>query len=643
MTTRATRRRVSAWALVAVAVSMWALPAAAADETSPSTPGPTGSVSPTPTPTDAPTPDPTPTPPVTPSPTPTPTVVDPISPTPGADPEPTPRVAPAPNPSRARVAPSATEDPDPPSASAVIGDFDCEALTTTVTLVNTDPQFAADFTTTVSHWSHELGFEDTWRKVVRLEPGDSATLTPPLREGYNTVRVDSTIASVTEKSGACGVFTVDPRATIDTFDCGELTVLITLDNSRSTEALYYGLSRTATGGLDPRTYRTVIDVAAGQVRTVVLPLLDDAVNAVSVAASGPSFSFPATAEGTCGYLRHAAVDVPDCGSLTATVTLDNTAVPVGTTYTVEVGDGLRIRFETSRTLVAGQSETLVVPLGDDTRNVVRVLGAQDWVLAERATACGTVVTDPSASIGGFECGTHDVPVTLDNSRSTTSVQFGVHRTIAGDDHSDVAGTYVLGPGEVRAVRATLEEGTVTEVLVTAGGENGRELASAKGPLCGLLDVGPVECDTMTFEVTLVNDDADHEYSRELFVSSTEFRKHRTAYHQEVRLAVGQRRVLTVPVAGLLGGDLRLEEPGTMEGAVLYEEPVEVLCPAGSGSAVDPTGLSASGSLAATGAVGLPQLLVAGVALLALGGALLGVTAASRRNRHLRTGKEVART
>ena len=81
----------------------------------------------------------------------------------------------------------------------------------------------------------------------------------------------------------------------------------------------------------------------------------------------------------------------------------------------------------------------------------------------------------------------------------------------------------------------------------------------------------------------------------------------------------------------------------MDGAVLYEEPVEVLCPAGSGSAVDPTGLSASGSLAATGAVGLPQLLVAGVALLAIGGALLGVTAASRRNRHLHTGKEVART
>ena len=300
----------------------------------------------------------------------------------------------------------------------------------------------------------------------------------------------------------------------------------------------------------------------------------------------------------------ASVGALDCDALSTVVTLDNSRMPASTVYTVHSGEPLQL-VERAVEVPPGEIAAISVSLVPNAFNEVRVNLSRRVVIAAASGVCGTWVDGPRASIGPLECG-RDAAVTLDNSRSSARSAFLIQRTVAGDDHSDDA-RLVLGAGEVRVVPVTLEEGTITDVLVRARDEHGAVLASVEGPLCGLLTVGPVDCDTETFEVTLVNDDADHEYSREFFVSSTEFRMHRTAYHQEVRLAVGERRVLTVPVAGLLGGDLRLEEPGTMDGAVLYEEPVEVDCPAGADFSESPP---ASGSLAATGAGGLGRLVLA---------------------------------
>jgi hypothetical protein len=338
-------------------------------------------------------------------------------------------------------------------------------------------------------------------------------------------------------------------------------------------------------------------------------------------------------DAVCGELPLASVAAFDCGALSAAVTLDNSRMPVATAFTIRSGERY-LQQERTITVLAGDTIETSVALVVDAVNDVVVTLANGARIASASGECGSWVHDPRAVVGAFDCGALDVAVTLDNSRSSARTALVVQRTPLGDDHPDSSARYVLTAGEVRVVHVVLKRATVTAIAVTVGvDEGGSELVSVQGPLCGLLTVGPVDCETLAFPVTLVNDDADHSSTRQFRVSSSRFPKDRQAFNQLVSVARGEQQVLTIPVEALHGGDLRVAEAGTIDGAMLYQEPVEVRCPEGSGGTGSgtPTG-SGAGRLAATGVDGILPLLALGLGLVVLGAGLVGAGRMRARTR-----------
>ena len=238
-----------------------------------------------------------------------------------------------------------------------------------------------------------------------------------------------------------------PTASIGPFDCTRLTVAVTLDNSRSTEAVTYGYGASFQRPLHP-PYRgedrsTQVHVAAGRTTVLTMPVRDDARSTITVQLPDGGHVF---SQGTCGDAPGAVFALTDCDSMRMGLRLDNSSAARATRYrwterdlagqvasrVVDVGAGDVVDVEVP--LVDGSRVRVDVTVGD-----AALVATSDW------RACGRFAASPRASFGVVECSDVSASVLLDNSRSTARLRFHVPA------HADV----VLGAGEARTLRLHL--------------------------------------------------------------------------------------------------------------------------------------------------------------------------------------------
>ncbi len=101
------------------------------------------------------------------------------------------------------------------------------------------------------------------------EGGGAATSTAD--EGAGTEQapvVEGTLAAAAEDAR-------DPRASIGDIDCTNLTVPVTLDNSRSTEAVIYRILAGDAWLTTEPTFEETVQVAAGAIQIVDVPVTED--------------------------------------------------------------------------------------------------------------------------------------------------------------------------------------------------------------------------------------------------------------------------------------------------------------------------------------------------------------------------------
>lgn len=256
-----------------------------------------------------------------------------------------------------------------------------------------------------------------------------------------------------------------PTAWIGPVDCERLTVDLTLDNSRSTEAVTYGYAASFQSPLH-RPYRgadrtTQVRVAAGRTTVVAVPVRDDARSTITVQLPDGGHVF---SQGTCGAAPGAAFALADCDTMRLGLRLDNSSAARATRYRWVERD---LAGEVASRVVdvgAGDVVDVELPLADGSRVRVDVtVGDGVLVATSDWSACGRFVASPRASIGVVDCSDLSASVLLDNSLSTARLRFRVPA------HADL----VLGAGEARTLRLHLpvaERLTVSAEEVLAGGD-----------------------------------------------------------------------------------------------------------------------------------------------------------------------------
>ena len=165
-------------------------------------------------------------------------------------------------------------------ASVICGDFvqatfaslDCDTLSATATLDNSHSSQAVRLVLTI-----EGERRPTESETVDLSAGEIATRT--LRLVNNATNGMS--ASLTGGDGStqtvgsagieCGRFVEDPRVSFGKVDCRDRTVLLTLDNSRSTDSAEFLVWMFSASERDDQT----VVVRAGSVRVITLNLPPD--------------------------------------------------------------------------------------------------------------------------------------------------------------------------------------------------------------------------------------------------------------------------------------------------------------------------------------------------------------------------------
>jgi hypothetical protein len=569
MKRRAARRVVSVGALLGLTVWLGGLPAAVADEPAPDTPA--AVVPAVPGVGDEPAADVTSAPEPSPSPS-----VEPTSP----DGQPTPATEPSPTPS-----------PEPSNPGAGTGEEPGPGSEPTPTPSDAPPATGAG----------EPGAPPS--------PAPGPPPTDPSRAGLEAAAPVGTV-------------------TIGDFDCDSLTVQVALDNSRGSDAVRFSVSVLAAGGLDPRRSARSFELGAGEVRGVKVALQGHAVNTVVVTSDlWPGSMELARGETTCGYVSRAAIDAFDCGSLTATAHLENGSPTVPTVFHVRSATRDETLMDDDVEVPPGATTSISIPLGVDTEDSVSITGPGSWLLAEERAVCGEMVIAPRAVIGDTDCSTLTVPVTLDNSASTVGVTYSVYwRPLASDEHDDSRDEQV-GAGEVRHLRLPIEDSAFYLVNVSA-----RDSEPATSPPlarsistggCGLLRVGPVDCLALTVDLTIHNTNA-HFGGQVFMVHSDRYPQHPSAFHTVVLVAPGATTVVTVPLRELDGGPIVIDQPGDTWFSPVATIPVDEACPPGvtPDTRAGSTAPSDRELLAATGAEGLPQVLLGGLLLLTLGVVLL---------------------
>jgi hypothetical protein len=173
----------------------------------------------------------------------------------------------------------------------------------------------------------------TLRKEEVVAGGSTAEARTDLVDNaYNEVRV--AVAGETIAASARPVFCGEkPRVTIGEFDCSALKAPVTLDNRTGAAPFLFSVqwywSNTDYDQFEP------YQVAAGAVRVVTVPLVDNAWTSIWVRegfffAPEPLDQLVVTQRGLCGLEPGAArvvVSSVDCGTKTVGVTIDNRQTP----------------------------------------------------------------------------------------------------------------------------------------------------------------------------------------------------------------------------------------------------------------------------------------------------------------------------
>ncbi|MEP6760232.1 MAG: hypothetical protein ABJA93_02575, partial [Sporichthyaceae bacterium] len=317
------------------------------------------------------------------------------------------------------------------------------------------------------------------------EGGGAATSTAEEVAGTEQATVvEGTLAAAAEDAR-------DPRASIGDVDCTNLTVPVTLDNSRSTETVTYrvlaGEAWLDEGGY---SFQDTVQVSAGAIQTVVVPVTEDSV--VEVLALdvptgvkwGPmladSFLGVDCADDDDSQDPQARIGSVDCAQMTVDVTLDNSRSEDEMTYTVTVSFAFEDEPATFEDydLLAGDVQPIQVPVTENVPVYVFVGAGDDaneafeegFLADELFRVNCTPGDEPLASIGEVTCTNLTVPVTLDNSRSSLKSWFEI---IAIDEEEFGDPTFYDGfwvaAGAQRVVPARVSNNA--QVAVTVGDGN----------------------------------------------------------------------------------------------------------------------------------------------------------------------------
>jgi hypothetical protein len=290
----------------------------------------------------------------------------------------------------------------------------------------------------------------------------------------------------------------DPRASIGDVSCTNWTVPVTLDNSRSTETVFYQvLAADAFADESENTFEDTIEVSAGDIQVVAVPVTEDTVVEVYVAALDDDWSATVAdafltvdcTDDDDPFDPKAEVGGVDCEHMTVDVMLDNSRSEQEVEFVVTMSLAVEDDpfYGDSFELPAGTIETLHRPV---TENLpVRVfVGAGDGGGSEGFLVDELVLVDckpgdePRADVGRVSCTNLAVDVTLDNSRSPVRTRFeimvvtGVPEDWFGGATFNKAFSVAAGADRVISVPVP-NDGEWIDVLVQDGSQlGGRPLA-----------------------------------------------------------------------------------------------------------------------------------------------------------------------
>ena len=155
----------------------------------------------------------------------------------------------------------------------------------------------------------------------------------------------------------------------------------------------------------------------------------------------------------------------------------------------------------------------------------------------------TAASDPSASIGAFDCAALTAPVTLDNMRSSTATTFVLTTMVTAGP--TLRKEEVIPTGSTAEVGVDLVNNAYNEVVVTVAGETAA--ASARPVFCGekpRVTIGTFDCAARQAPVTL-----DNRTGATPFLFDVQWTSSNTDYEQSesYTVAAGAVRVVTVPL------------------------------------------------------------------------------------------------
>ena len=222
---------------------------------------------------------------------------------------------------------------------ATVGEVDCTAMRAAVTLDNTRSTQTVVFTVKVSIFNVDGALSS---EQIEVAAGDTEILSAALADNaYNVVEVRDRFI-LARGGGSCGMYVHDPLVTVGDADCEDLSVLVTLDNSRSTDATIFNVGATFIGGFEEGGTSQQVAMAAGETQVLRVSLLLSVRTDIHVYESTPDGAPAQLADkflGQCGpdAARRATVGQIDCASLVAAVTLDNTRFPFATDFSLTQG------------------------------------------------------------------------------------------------------------------------------------------------------------------------------------------------------------------------------------------------------------------------------------------------------------------
>ena len=279
---------------------------------------------------------------------------------------------------------------------------------------------------------------------------------------------------------------LDPWASIGDLDCADLTIPVTLDNSRSTGTVAFVVLAAEDVNAEEveALYEETFVLAAGAREVVRVPVADGIQVGIDVRAFDPSnvglnegmaFSFMRV---ICMVDEpRASIGDVDCSAFTVPVTLDNRRSLSETTFWVSslrLLEDDEIFSQEPFAVQAGETRVVQIAVTQDDFLEVAVTLAEDYdagdVLATEFTGidCSPregITTVTTSSIGDPDCRTRTFPVTIDNSdvAETRGVEVNAEWLPAAHFHSYLEWFYVA-PEAIRVVRVPIPQ-SIDEMFV----------------------------------------------------------------------------------------------------------------------------------------------------------------------------------